>query len=100
MRVEQNGGRLRLIDIDPDVNAILARPVFDVESAAAHAQGGVRADHEDRTAPGRFRISWPLAPRLRLRPRLTAIGRPALTLARLNAPAKVARAHGRTAVAA
>jgi hypothetical protein len=23
--------------------------VFDVESAAAHAQGGVRADHEDRT---------------------------------------------------
>ena len=52
MRVEQDGGGLRLIDIDPDVNAILARPVFDVESAAAHAQCGVRADHEDRT---RFR---------------------------------------------
>ena len=49
MRVEQDGGRLRLIDIDPDVNAILARPVFDVESAAAHAQCGVRADLEDRT---------------------------------------------------
>src|ERR1700722_15515750 len=49
MRVEQDGGRLRLIDIDPDVKAILARPVFDVESAAAHAQCGVRADHEDRT---------------------------------------------------
>jgi hypothetical protein len=49
MRVEQDGGRLRLIDIDPDVNAILARPVFDVESAAAHAQCGVRADHEDRS---------------------------------------------------
>jgi hypothetical protein len=47
MRVEQDGGRLRLIDIDPDVNAILARPVFDVESAAAHAQGGVRAGDKD-----------------------------------------------------
>ena len=41
MRVEQDGGRLRLIDVDPDVNAILARPVLDVESAAAHAQCGV-----------------------------------------------------------
>ena len=50
MRVEQDGGRLRLIDIDPDVNAILARPVFDVESAAAHAQGGVRADDKDGAA--------------------------------------------------
>src|SRR4029077_4189201 len=49
VRVEQESGWLRLIDIDPDVNAILARPVFDVESAAAHAQCGVRADHEDRT---------------------------------------------------
>ena len=49
MRVEQDGGWLRLIDIDPDVSAILARPVFDVESAAAHAQCGVRADHKDRT---------------------------------------------------
>ena len=49
MRVEQDGGRLRLIDIDPDVNAILARSVFDVESAAAHAQCRIRADHQDRT---------------------------------------------------
>jgi hypothetical protein len=49
MRVEQDGGRLRLIDIDADVNSILARPVFDVESVAAHAQCGVRANHEDRT---------------------------------------------------
>ena len=30
---------------------------------------------------------------------LTAIGRPALILARLNAPAKVARAQGRTVYA-
>ena len=50
MRVEQDGGRLRLIDIDPDVHAILARPVFDIESAAAHAQCSVRADDEDGAA--------------------------------------------------
>ena len=101
MRVKQDGGRLRLVDIDPDVNAILARPVFDVESAAAHAQCRIRADHEDRS---RFRtLSDFMAahtPRLRLRSCLTAIGRPPLILARLNAPAKVARAQGRTAVEA
>jgi hypothetical protein len=45
--VEEDGGRLRLIDIDPEVSVILARPVFDVESAAAHAQGRVRADDKD-----------------------------------------------------
>ena len=61
--VEQDGGRLRLIDIDPDVNAILARPVFDVESAAAHAQCGVRADDKDGAA------------RVHRRSRRTAAGR-------------------------
>ena len=89
------------VDVDPDVKAILARPVFDVESAAAHAQCGVLG-RSTRTgsAPVRFRISWPLTPRFTSRMALTAIGRPALTLARLNAPANVARAYGRTAVAA
>jgi hypothetical protein len=77
MRVEQDGGRLRLIDIDPDVNAILARPVFDVESAAAHAQGGVRADHEDRT-----------------RLRSTAIGRSRTLSDFMAAHASLEIAHG------
>jgi hypothetical protein len=77
MRVKQDGGRLRLIDIDPDVNAILARPVFDLESAAAHAQGGVRADHEDRTGL-----------------RSTATGRPRTLLDFMAAHASLEIAHG------
>jgi hypothetical protein len=77
MRVEQDGGRLRLIDIDPDANAILARPVFDVESAAAHAQGGVRADHENRT-----------------RLRSTAIGRSRALSDFMAAHASLEIAHG------
>jgi hypothetical protein len=48
--VEQDGRRLRLVDIYPDMNAIPARPVLDVESAAAHAQGRVRAGDKDRAA--------------------------------------------------
>jgi hypothetical protein len=108
MRVEQDGGRFRLIDIDPDVNAILARPVFDVESAAAHAQGGVRTDHEDRTrlrstAIGRScTLSDFMAAHATLEIALALDGdREARAyLARLNAPAKVARAPGCAADAA
>jgi hypothetical protein len=97
MGVEQDGGRLRLIDIDPDVNAILARPVFDVESAAANAQGGVRANYEDRSRSRT--LSDFMAAHASLEVALVLDGdREARAL--LNAPAKVARAHGRTAVVA
>ena len=65
------------VDVDPDANAILARPVFDVESAAAHAQCGVRADHEDRT-----------------RLRSTAIGRSRTLSDFMAAHASLEIAHG------
>ena len=100
MRVEQDGGRLCLIDIDPDVNAILARPVLDVESAAAHAQCGVRADDKDGAAHSR-RSRGP-SRRTTGGSRLDGGGdnRPALVLARLSFWANVERAHGRAAEAA
>ena len=50
MGVEKDGCGFFFVDVDPDVNAILARPVFDVESAAAHPQGRVRANDKDGAA--------------------------------------------------
>jgi hypothetical protein len=50
MRIEQDGGRLRLIDIDPDVREGADLPMRDVERPAAHAQGRVRADDKDGAA--------------------------------------------------
>jgi hypothetical protein len=50
MRVEQDGGRLRLIDVDPQAHEIGLEPVLDVERPAAHAQGRVRADDKDLAA--------------------------------------------------
>ena len=91
VRVEQDGGRFFFVDIDPDVNAILARPVFDVESAAAHAQGRVRADDKDGAALAR---GLSAEPEVALDERR---GQPPLVLARLSFCANVARAHGRAA---
>jgi hypothetical protein len=48
--VEQDGGRLLVVNVDPDANAIFAEPVLHVESPAAHAQGRVRADDKDGAA--------------------------------------------------
>ena len=47
MRVEQDGGRLRLIDVDPHAHAVGLEPVLHVERPAANAQGSVRADDKD-----------------------------------------------------
>ena len=47
MGVEQDGGGLRLVDVDPHAHAVGLEPLLDVERAAAHAQGGVRADDKD-----------------------------------------------------
>jgi hypothetical protein len=53
MRVEQDGGRLRLIDVDPHAHEIGLEPVLDVKRPAAHTQGRVRADDEDGAADAR-----------------------------------------------
>jgi hypothetical protein len=100
MRVEQDGGRLRLIDIDPDVNATLPDPCSTSRAPPRTRNAASGPITRAGSAPTRFRKSWPLTPRWRLRWCLTAIGRPALTLARLKAPANVARAQGRAADAA
>ena len=50
MRVEQDGGRLRFVHVYPQPLAIVLEPVLHVESAAAHAQCGVRADDKDGAA--------------------------------------------------
>jgi hypothetical protein len=50
MGVEQDGGGLFFVDVDPELNTILARPVLDVERPAAPAQGCVPADDKDGAA--------------------------------------------------
>jgi hypothetical protein len=47
VRVEQDGGRLRLIDVDPHAHSVGLEPLLDVERPAAHAQRRVRADDKD-----------------------------------------------------
>ena len=88
MGVEQDGGGLRLIDVDPHAHAIRClEPVLDVERPAAHARKAAFGPiTRTGPAPARFRISWPLTPRFEVALVLDGDpGRPALILARLNA---------------
>jgi len=49
--MKQDGGRFRLIDIDPHAHEIGLEPVLDDERPASHAQGRVRPDDKDKGAP-------------------------------------------------
>jgi hypothetical protein len=53
MRVEQDGGRFGLVDVDPHAHEIGLEPVLDVERPTANTQGCVRTDDKDRPADAR-----------------------------------------------